>query len=172
MPVDSRERDRLALAARQSIEQAYRELESTPGFQAWFGGMPWRVQEVIRLVPPNRYYCLRRGPFPSEILFYCEDNQIVTLRVFVHSPHSPRVVFDVPPSELRLYRGLPRDWEILLNSKVPPIYDLTKLPAKALEPAQVDCGEGFDGMRQRHRQADVNRQALHTLGRIARWLFW
>ena len=152
------------------IRRAVTRLEATPGYADWLARQPWKMREVVRAVPPNLFYKLRKGPFPAQVLAYCWSDQMVTLKLFVHSIHSPRVVFDVNARDLRPYRELPRDWQILLGRKFPPLFDLTKLPAGALEPDPIDRDESYD--RKRPQRDDPNRRALRTLARTARWLLW
>jgi hypothetical protein len=152
------------------IRRASARLQSDPGYARWLARQPWRIQEVARTVPSNIYYQRRTGPFPAQVLAYCLSDQIVKLTLFIHSVHSPRMVFDVDPGELRIYRELPRDWQILLGAKFPPLFDVTTLPPGALEPAPITHHEEYE--RKRTRRDDPNQRAIRTLARAARWLLW
>jgi hypothetical protein len=152
------------------IRRASARLQSDPGYARWLARQPWRIQEVARTVPSNIYYRRRKGPFPAQVIAYCLSDQIVRLTLFIHSVHSPRIVFDVDPGELRIYRELPRDWQILLGAKFPPLFDVTTLPPGALEPASSTHHEEYE--RKRFQRDDPNQRALRTLARAARWLLW
>lgn len=152
------------------IERALTKLRASSGHARWMAQLPWRVRELVDARPHNLYYALRGGPFPSQILQYRERDQMCSLTVFVHSVHSPRVVFDVPARDLRPYHELPRDWQLLLHATFPPLFDLSKLPPSALEADLTNHDEGY-GPKQ-YRRSDRNKDALRALSRIGRWLFW
>ena len=151
-----------------NIGRARAKLVATPGYARWFSAQPWRLQNVIYALPYNLYYSLPRGPFPAQILSYCEQNQLVTLNVFIHSPHSPRVVFDVQPDGLRPYRCLPRDWQLLLGSTWPPLYDISKLPPEAFQADAIATRQTYSHKRQLSN--DSYPLSLRSLGRAALWL--
>jgi hypothetical protein len=130
----------------------------------------WRIQLLIKHRPPNIFYTLRNAPFPAQVLEYSERDQLTKITVFVHSIHSPRIVFDVCPNDLRPYKGLPRNWQILLDGKSPPLFDLSTLPPGALKSDEVSSEEGHD--RSPCRRPDPRIEALRPFRRIGRWLFW
>lgn len=161
-------RDQQADTDEMRIRRARARLVATPGYARWFEAQPWRLQNVIYALPYNLYYSLPRGPFPAQLLSYCEQNQLVTLNLFIHSPHSPRVVFDVQPAGLRPYRCLPKDWQLLIGSTWPPLYDIGQLPPQAFEAHAIGTTEQYSHKRQRSN--DSSPLSLRSLGRAALWL--
>jgi len=153
----------------KEIGRALAVLEALPGYDRWLAQYSTGIQEAVRRVPPNIYYSHRKGPFPAQIVGYGEDNQIVTVKAFVHSPRTPRVQFGVRPIDLRPYRELPPGWQICMEAKWPPLYDLRQLPPDAFEPGSVPRDPHFERWsRLQRRPPEVD--FLRELRRAASWL--
>lgn len=151
------------------IRRALAKLSAIPEQAQWIAQLPWRIRQLVEARPFNLYYKLRRSPCPSQIVEFCERDQICFMTVFVHSIHSPRLVFDVPACDLRPYHALPRDWQLLLGADFPPLFDLSTLPPSTWK---TDEPNHERDERKQYRRSDPKKEALRSFGRIAHWLFW